>query len=171
MSLLHGNRLRPARLVRAGRIFVLSLLMILVARSAPAEEIVVHEFSPARYADVRIALLDALIDEGLAPPAVSHFGAMLHRAAPQLGHAPDLYEEAEIFSFCSVKISALLAQEDRRNIALCPLTIALYSVPTRPKVVFLSYRAPQGAAAAAPLARQLLDRIADRSLRNTGLRP
>lgn len=148
----------------------MTLALTLASRPATADDIVVHELAPARYPDVRTALLDALIDEGLAPPAVSHFGAMLQRSAGQLGHSPDLYEEAEIFSFCSVKISALLVQEDRRNIALCPLTIALYTLPSRRDVVFLSYRSPDAPAAASPQARQLLDRLAERCFRNTGLR-
>lgn len=169
MPRLRGNHLRPAHLVRAGHVFLVALLLALNTAATRADDIVTRELAPAAYADARIALLDALIEEGLAPPAVSQFGAMLQRSAADLGYPPDLYSDAEIFSFCSVKISSMLVREDRRHIALCPLTIALYTLPDKSGRVFLAYRPPDVTTAAAALARELLARLAQRTARNLGM--
>lgn len=117
------------------------LLAALAAFGVAAEpDIVTHEVRGAAFADVRTALEDAIAEEGLTAPTVSHFGAMLARTAPDLGHAPDLYAEAEIFSFCSVRAAAALAAEDARYIALCPLAIALFRRPGAHSPVTIAYR-------------------------------
>lgn len=138
-----------------------------VARAA--DDIVVRELQPLAYADARAALLDAFVDEGLAPPAVSQFGEMLARTAPDLGHRADFYGEAEIFSFCSAQVSGRMIGEDVRNIALCPMTVALYTLPGRPRTVFLATRPPPLQSPAAAFATALLRRIVERTVDNAGL--
>lgn len=134
-----------------------------------ADDIVVRELQPLAYADARAALLDAFVDEGLAPPAVSPFGDMLARTAPDLGHRADFYAEAEIFSFCSAQVSGRMIAEDVRNIALCPMTVALYTLPGRPRTVFLATRPPALQSPASEFARALLRRIVERTIDNAGL--
>lgn len=138
-----------------------------VARAA--DDILVRELQPLAYTDARAALLDAFVDEGLAPPAVSPFGDMLARTAPDLGHRADFYDEAEIFSFCSAQVSGRMIAEDVRNIALCPMTVALYTLPGRPRTVFLAARPPALQSPAGEFARALLRRIAERTIDNAGL--
>ena len=138
-----------------------------VARAA--DDIVVRELQPLTYADARAALLDAFVDEGLAPPAVSQFGDMLARTAPDLGHRADFYAEAEIFSFCSAQVSGRMIAEDVRNIALCPMTVALYTLPGRPRTVFLATRPPALKSPAGAFANALLRRIVGRTVDNAGL--
>jgi len=159
---------RPARLRRAGRFLSLALLVAGCAAVPPARDagIVVREIA-ADYADVRDALDDAIRDEGLVAPTSSRFGEMLARTASDLGHRADVYGEAEIFSFCSARISARLVAEDVRHIALCPLTIALYTLPQRAGLVYLAYRPPALASPAGTLARALLDDVAERTAART----
>ena len=128
-----------------------------------------RELQPLAYADARAALLDAFVDEGLAPPAVSPFGDMLARTAPDLGHRADFYGEAEIFSFCSAQVSGRMIAEDVRNIALCPMTVALYTLPGRPGTVFLAVRPAALQSPAGEFARALLRRIVERTVDNAGL--
>lgn len=135
-----------------------------------ADEVIVRELQPLAYADARAALLDAFVDEGLAPPAVSQFGEMLARTAPDLGHRADFYGEAEIFSFCSAQVSGRMIAEDVRNIALCPMTVALYTLPGRPRTVFLAARPPALKSPAGEFASALLRRIVERMEDNAGLR-
>ncbi|HJV25243.1 MAG TPA: DUF302 domain-containing protein [Aromatoleum sp.] len=139
------------------------------AARAAAPGVVVHALQPIAYEDARAALLDAMVDEGLAPPGINPFGEMLARTAPDLGHRADFFEHAEIFSFCSARISARLVTEDRHNIALCPLTIALYTLPAKPQTVFLSYRKPAIASTGGRLAHALLRRLVNRTRENGGL--
>jgi uncharacterized protein (DUF302 family) len=149
------------------------LLAGLFALATPAQAaspgVIVHALQPLAYEDARAALLDAMVDEGLAPPGINPFGEMLARTAPDLGHRADFFERAEIFSFCSARISARLVTEDRHNIALCPLTIALYTLPSKPETVFLSYRKPALASPGGRMARELLQRLLNRTRENAGL--
>lgn len=172
--LRRGDRLHPARArtPRPGWFFLCTLLLAFVGAARAGDgELVLRELQAAAYADVRAALLDAIVEEGLAAPTVSQFGAMLARTAPDLGHRPDFYAEAEIFSFCSAQVSARMVAEDLRHIALCPMTIALYTLPARPGVVFLASRPPALRSSAGDFARALLIRIVERTTENAGLPP
>jgi hypothetical protein len=159
------------RQILLGVVLALGTLLTTGRASADDVGIVVREFATTKYADARRALEDAMADEGLSAPSVNPFGAMLARTAPDLGHPADLYRDAEIFSFCSATVSARLAIEDVRHIALCPMTIALYTLPARPGTVFLAYREPPLNSPAGALARDLLRKIAARTAADLGIRP
>lgn len=163
---------RPSRMLRAGRFFVAATLIAAMhAASAAEPKIVVRAFGDVAYADARAALEDAIIEEGLVPPTVSGFGAMLARTAPDLGHHLDLYREAEIFSFCSARIAARMAAEDPSHIALCPLTLSLYTLPAEPARVYLAYRPPGLDSPAGRLAADMLGRIVSRTAAGLGRKP
>jgi hypothetical protein len=112
--------------------------------------------------DVSVALTDAIAEEGITAPSESHFGDMLARTAPELGHRADLYAEARIYTFCSAVIAAKLATESVHNIAHCPLSIAVYSLPADRRSVYLGYRRSVESAGGRA-ADALLDRIATRT--------
>lgn len=152
-------------------LFAVALLHLGGAHSQTADDVVVRTLAAVAYDDARSALLDAFVDEGLAPPSISAFGDMLARTAADLGHPARLYDRAEIFVFCSARIAALLAQETPHHIARCPLTLALYTVPNKPGETFLSYRSPPADSPASRLARELLVRVARRTAENAGLSP
>lgn len=139
-------------------------LGLAISCHAAGSEVIVQELQPLSYADARSALEDAMIDEGLAPASVSQFGEMLARTAKDLGHRSNFYEHAEIFSFCSARVSARMIAEDVRNIALCPMTIALYTLPGQDRKVFLVYREPDLDSPAGELARATLRRIVAQTL-------
>jgi hypothetical protein len=153
----------------ARRLAGAALCAVAIAATGAEPDVVLRELQPASYAAARDALEDALAAEGLAPASVSGFGAMLARTAPDLGHRPDLYREAEIFSFCSAQVAARMAAEDVRHIALCPLTIALYTLPDEESRVRLAYRRPGLDTPGGRLADALLARIAARTAAGLGL--
>lgn len=111
------------------------------------------------FAAAREALQDAMLGQGLNAPTVSHFGRMLTRTAGDLGHPQDLYDEAEIFTFCSAAVAARVVASAREHIAWCPLSIALYSLPDRPGEVVIAYRPPPTSTPGGRLAAELMDRI------------
>lgn len=113
--------------------------------------------------DLRLALEDAIAAEGLTAPTVSHFGDMLARTAPDLGHRADLYAHAEILSFCSVGVAARLVTEAAEQIALCPLSIAVYALPGEPGRSYLAYRRPPQTGAGSAAAEALMRRLAKRA--------
>ena len=118
--------------------------------------IITHTLESVPYDWAREALEEAIAAEGLAAPVISYFGDMLARTAKDLGHPATLYRDAHIYTFCSVSAAATLAVEAPEAIALCPLSIAIYSVE-QDRVV-LAYRplalgTPGGLAADQAMAR------------------
>lgn len=121
------------------------------------------EITPSNYTRTREALIESIEDEGLIVSSISGFGAMLERTEPDLGHRGNIYREAEVFAFCSVRIAARLALENPDNIALCPLSIGIYELKSRPGIVRMVYRVPGTDTPGDHDALELLDRIARRA--------
>ncbi|MDO9599671.1 MAG: DUF302 domain-containing protein [Azoarcus sp.] len=158
--------LRPAA-PRHQAFAALVAFVLMLPATAGADSPVVTEVAGATFHDINTALVDAIADEGIGAPSVSHFGSMLARTAADLGHRPDFYADAQIHTFCSAAIAARLAAESAHNIALCPLSIAVYRVLEKPHTIYLSYRrsapSPGGEAANA-----LLQRIVQRAAEQFG---
>lgn len=149
---------------------LLPLLVALVAAPAPAAADDVGQLSiaPARYADAREALVDAIEAEGLIPSPPSRFGDMLARTAPALGHPAPIYADAEVLHFCSARIAWQLARENPLNIAQCPLSMAIYTLAGEPATVRLAWRRALGDSPGAHAADELLERIARHAADNAG---
>ena len=161
------------RLLRALRLAATCAALALASATsiaAPAEGIMVEHFPGVPFADLREALADAIADEGLSAPVVSGFGAMLERTAPDLGHDPALYGDAEILSFCSAGVAARLVAEAREHIALCPLSIAVYSLPQTPRDATLAWRPPTLDSPGGDAVRALMARIVAGAARLVGRR-
>jgi len=137
-------------------------LLLVLSLPALADEaaIVRQSISPSDFARAREALQDAIENQGLIAGPSSRFGEMLARTGPTLGHPVPVYEQAEILSFCSATVSWGLVDESPDNIALCPLSIALYTLPGDAGTVHLSYRAPGSATPGLRRATALLRDIA-----------
>lgn len=149
---------RPG-LRRSMRLALVCLALAGAARADATDGIVVESFPGVPYADLRAALADAIVDEGLSAPVVSQFARMLERTAADLGHAPGLYADAEILTFCSAGVAARLVTEAPARIALCPLSIAVYSLPHTPQDTALAYRPPTLDSPGGDAARALMARI------------
>lgn len=163
----------PRRLLRALRLAAICCALALApatSSSARAEGIAVEHFPGVPFADLREALADAIADEGLSAPVVSRFGAMLERTAPDLGHDPALYGDAEVLSFCSAGVAARLVAEAREHIALCPLSIAVYSLPHTPRDATLAWRPPTLDSPGGDAVRALMARIVTGAARLVGRR-
>lgn len=136
--------------------------LLLLSFSALADEtlIVRHAIFPSDFARAREALQDAIENQGLIVGPSSRFGEMLARTGPTLGRPVPLYEQAEILSFCSATVSWGLVEESPDNIALCPLTMALYTLPGELRTVHLSYRDSGSASPGRRRAAELMRTIA-----------
>lgn len=153
----------PRRLFRLCAALAIALAVGLPPALCNAADIVVRELDGATFDDAAMALEDAIAAEGLAQPTVNPFGEMLARTATDLGHRPDLYQEARIYTFCSARVAAMLAAEAAHNAALCPMSVTLYTVPPRHDRVFLAYRPTGLHSPGGELADALLLRIARRT--------
>ncbi|MBX3652198.1 MAG: DUF302 domain-containing protein [Burkholderiales bacterium] len=115
------------------------------------------------YADVRERVVMALENRGLVINYTAKVGDMLERTGRDLGSQRRIYGNAEVFEFCSARLSRDTMEADPHNIAYCPYAIAVYTLPKSPGVVYLSYRPPLAAAgsASAPSLRAVEKLLSD----------
>lgn len=113
----------------------------LATAPAIAQEAVTYPFDGS-FDDAAFAVENAIIGKGLVIDFVSHTGEMLARTAADVGSTVKLYDEADIFVFCSAQISREVMEVDLMNIAHCPYGIF---VTDRDGEVMIGYRTyPQG---------------------------
>lgn len=146
----------------------LSLILALsLSPIARADDIVHQRLNTKDYATARIAVTDAIIDEGLRVASVSNFGDMLARTDADLHHGATPYRHAEVFAFCSIQVAAQLVREVPERIAYCPLTVGLYQLDSDEDArVHLVFRPPGGDSPGADAGRDLLARIGQRVREN-----
>lgn len=75
------------------------------------------------FEDATFAVENAIIGRGLVIDYVSHVGAMLTRTAEDVGSDVELFEDADVFLFCSATASRSVIEAELMNIAYCPYGI------------------------------------------------
>lgn len=138
-------------------------LLLAGAGLRAAEDVVVIPLPGSDFAAAREALVEAVEAEGLVVSARIPFNRMLARTAEAVGQAATPYGEAEIVQFCSSGLAWQMVGEDAGQLALCPLSIAVYTPVAEPGRVFLAYRRAGAASAARQRADALLHRLAVRT--------
>lgn len=120
----------------------------------------VYEISGKTYQQAREDLTAAIEERGMVISAVSHVKDMLDRTSVDLGYpAQPLYATGgETVLFCKADLSQKMMRENPHNIALCPYGISIYTLPSHPSSVFLSYREAVNAEFYKPI-QQLLNDI------------
>ncbi|MGB7432805.1 MAG: DUF302 domain-containing protein [Ahrensia sp.] len=111
--------------------------------------------------DATFAVESAIVDKGLNVDYLSHVGDMLSRTAADVGSDKKLFDDAQIFVFCSAVVSRKVMEADPANIAYCPYGIF---VTNRDGAVSIGYRNyPEG-----PMqeVQALLDGIVQEALGN-----
>ncbi len=115
----------------------------------------------ADFAVARESVVEAIEGAGLVVTATIPFNQMLARTAADLGKPGSPYANAEIIQFCSACLAWQLVEEDAGQLALCPLSIAVYSLAGE-SGARLSWRSPgretPGRARADDLLRDLVAR-------------
>jgi hypothetical protein len=107
--------------------------------------------------DVTFAIESAIIGEGLVIDHVSHVGDMLERTRADVGSDVVLFDQADVFTFCSSTVSRAVMEADPMNIVHCPYGIFVAARADRPGEVTVGFRDyPEG-----PMdtVEDLLDRI------------
>ncbi len=116
-----------------------------------------------KFADVKDDLVAAIEQRGLLVNSTSHVGDMLERTGRDLGKTKRIYDRAEVVEFCSAAASRAMTEADPRNLVYCPYTIAIYSLPGKPGVVYLAHRRYPQTAALKPVADLIAGIVADAS--------
>ncbi len=117
-----------------------SLVALAMTNSAGAADLLTRYQTDASFEDVAFAVESAIVDRGLVIDYVSHVGEMLSRTAADVGGAKDLFVEADIYLFCSAKLSRQAMEQDLANIANCPYGIYVYHSADAPELVTVGYR-------------------------------
>ncbi len=94
------------------------------------------------FEDAKLNLVDAIEAEGMVISSTSHAKTMLDRTAESVNGKGNIYDKAEIIQFCKVDLSHKLVSANPHNLVLCPYSIAVYSLKTKPEIIYFSYRAP-----------------------------
>ncbi|WP_371060716.1 DUF302 domain-containing protein [Rhodosalinus sp. 5P4] len=129
--------------------------LCLAAGPALAEDIVTYD-TDLSYGDVVFGLENAILDEGLVIDHTSHVGNMLARTREDVGSDVQLYEAADVFGFCSAKVSRSVMEADPMNVAYCPYHIFVVQQAGEDRVM-IGYRGfPDGSMQEV---EDLLDRI------------
>lgn len=92
--------------------------------------------------DAAFAVETAIVGRGLVIDYVSHVGEMLARTKDDVGGTMDLFDDADVFLFCSATASRAVMEADPMNIAHCPYGVF---VAEREGEVMVGYRTyPEG---------------------------
>lgn len=107
---------------------VLAFLCALAcAAPALAQDAVTYPFEGS-FDDATFAVESAIIDRGLVIDYTSHVGDMLNRTAADMDSDVMIFDQADIFLFCSAAISRRVMEADPLNIAHCPYGIFVTTV-------------------------------------------
>ena len=90
--------------------------------AALAEEPITYSFDGS-FEDAAFAVESAIVGQGLVIDYTSHVGEMLNRTAADVGGTETIFDEADIFIFCSAVVSRQVMEADPMNIQHCPYGI------------------------------------------------
>lgn len=95
--------------------------------------------------DVTFSVESAITDKGLVIDNVSHVGEMLERTKADVGSDVTVFANADVYNFCSAKVSRAVMEVDPINIQFCPYGIFVMVTPDKPDQTTVGYRAmPEG---------------------------
>lgn len=100
----------------------MAVAVALPAMAAAGDGVKTYDFD-GTFDDAAFAVESAIVGEGLVIDYVSHVGTMLNRTKEDVGGTKDLYENANVFLFCSASISRKVMEADPLNIGYCPYGI------------------------------------------------
>jgi uncharacterized protein (DUF302 family) len=104
------------------RSLFLGLALVAAPVAATAQEVVTFPFSGS-FDDASFAIENAIINRGLVIDYTSHVGEMLNRTGEDIEGADDIFDNAQIFLFCSAAVSRRVMEADPMNIVHCPYSI------------------------------------------------
>lgn len=120
--------------------FILAATIAAAAQAAAATEGMVTYKTDQSFDDVTFGLESAILDQGLVIDATSHVGEMLERTRGDVGSDIVIFEKADVFSFCSAKISREVMEADPMNIVFCPYDIFVAVRHDMPDETIIGYR-------------------------------
>lgn len=106
------------------------------ALPAIAGEAITTDFDGS-FDDATFAVESAIVNQGLVIDYTSYVGDMLNRTGQDVGSDVKLFDDAEIYIFCSAVVSRQVMEADPMNLVHCPYSIF---VAEREGKVMIGYR-------------------------------
>ncbi|MEQ3673411.1 DUF302 domain-containing protein [Pseudophaeobacter sp.] len=113
------------------------------------------------YGDVTFGLESAITDRGFVVDHISHVGEMLERTRADVGSDVVLFQQADVYSFCSATLSRQVMEADPMNITFCPYDIFVAQRPGEDSVTVGFRSFPEGAM---QVIQTLLDEIVQEAI-------
>lgn len=118
-----------------------ALVIALGTGMAQAQNATTYPFDGS-FEDATFAVETAIVGKGLVIDFQSHVGEMLNRTGADVGSDVKVFDNADVFLFCSAVLSRKVMEADPMNIAHCPYSIF---VTDREGQVAIGYRhLPEG---------------------------
>lgn len=122
-----------------------TLALTIAASSVSAADMITYDTDQS-FDDVTFGLENAILDAGLVIDHISHTGDMLERTKGDVGSDVTLFLHADVYSFCSAKLSRDVMEAEPMNIVFCPYDIFVMVRPETPAVTTIGFRTfPDGA--------------------------
>ena len=103
-------------------VLVLALALAAFSTTAAAGEAITYDYDGS-FDDATFAVESAIVGKGLVIDYVSHVGEMLARTGADVGSDKLLFDNAQIFVFCSAVVSREVMEADPANLVFCPYGI------------------------------------------------
>lgn len=100
---------------------IVAILMCLASPLA-AQDSTVYDVDGS-FEDATFGVEQAIVGRGLVVDWVSHTGEMLERTRAATGSDVVLFDNADIYMFCSATLSRKMMEADPANIAHCPYAV------------------------------------------------
>ncbi len=97
----------------------LALALTLIASPVLAQDSTVYDYDGS-FDDATFGVESAIVGRGLVVDWVSHVGEMLERTKADVGSDVTIFDNADIYMFCSATLSRKVMEADSKNIAYCP---------------------------------------------------
>lgn len=134
--------------------------LFLAAQPALADHLVLTP-SGQSFDDTTFALESAIVGRGLVIDYVSHVGDMLERTRSDVGSDVVLFDNAQIFLFCSANVSRQVMEADWQNIAFCPYGVSVIERPGEPVVIGYQHRDADSMAPVNALLQAIVAEVAE----------
>ena len=123
--------------------FLIAAAVTAFATHASAQSAVFYSTDES-FDDVSFSVESAILDHGLVIDSVSHVGAMLNRTGEDVGSSTQIYDAADVYSFCSATVSREVMEEHPMNIVYCPYGIFVAQLTGSDQVVVGFQQYPDG---------------------------
>jgi uncharacterized protein (DUF302 family) len=105
------------------RITAFATALLLAGGAVCADEAAVAHVFNGSFEDATFAVETAIVGRGLVIDHVSHVGDMLNRTGADVGSDVTIFDNADVFTFCSAIVSRRVMEIDPMSIVHCPYGI------------------------------------------------